>query len=180
MPTFGNEGGGPTLTPGRAGPVRRRRELAERNRRPSGRWSLRPTEPSATGRTAADAEGEATEGINLVPHFGPLRMFTVAGWNRANHPASTKAIHAYLRWGKEPPRHPHPHLTCSPPKTDRWPIRPNTWPLGHTELFTCVAAGPAAPVGPTIARHRGRPAVVTMPPMCSPPTSVGDCRLWAQ
>jgi hypothetical protein len=33
-------------------------------------------------------------------------MFTVAGSNRANHPASTKAIHAYLRWRNANVRHP--------------------------------------------------------------------------
>ena len=43
----------------------------------------------------------------IEAHFGPLRMFTVAGSNRANHPASTKAIHAYLRW-----RNANLKLTC--------------------------------------------------------------------
>ncbi|MFD0584290.1 IS630 family transposase [Dactylosporangium darangshiense] len=42
----------------------------------------------------------------IEAHFGPLRMFTVAGSNRANHPASTKAIHAYLRWRNANARHP--------------------------------------------------------------------------
>ncbi|MEV4131430.1 IS630 family transposase [Dactylosporangium sp. NPDC049742] len=42
----------------------------------------------------------------IEAHFGPLRMFTVAGSNRANHPASTKAIHAYLRWRNANTRHP--------------------------------------------------------------------------
>jgi transposase len=42
----------------------------------------------------------------IEAHFGPLRMFTVAGSNRANHPASTNAIHAYLRWRNANARHP--------------------------------------------------------------------------
>ncbi|WP_433616716.1 IS630 family transposase [Dactylosporangium sp. CA-139114] len=42
----------------------------------------------------------------IEAHFGPLRTFTVAGSNRANHPASTKAIHAYLRWRNANARHP--------------------------------------------------------------------------
>jgi hypothetical protein len=42
----------------------------------------------------------------IEAHFGPLRMFTVAGSNRTNHPASTKAIHAYLRWRNANARHP--------------------------------------------------------------------------
>jgi hypothetical protein len=42
----------------------------------------------------------------IEAHFGPLRMFTVAGSNRANHPASTKAIHAYLCWRNANARHP--------------------------------------------------------------------------
>jgi hypothetical protein len=33
-------------------------------------------------------------------------MFTVAGSNRPNHPASTNAIHAYLRWRNANARHP--------------------------------------------------------------------------
>ncbi len=45
-------------------------------------------------------------GLPDEAHFGPLRMFTVAGSNRANHPASTKAIHAYLRWRNANARHP--------------------------------------------------------------------------
>ncbi|MEV0731010.1 IS630 family transposase [Polymorphospora sp. NPDC050346] len=42
----------------------------------------------------------------IEAHFGPLRMFTVAGSNRPNHPSSTKAIHAYLRWRNANARHP--------------------------------------------------------------------------
>jgi hypothetical protein len=45
-------------------------------------------------------------GRPIEAHFGPLPTFTVAGSNRANHPASTKAIHAYLRWRNANARHP--------------------------------------------------------------------------
>ncbi|MGW5582352.1 IS630 family transposase [Micromonospora chokoriensis] len=42
----------------------------------------------------------------IEAHFGPLRMFVVAGSNHPNHPAATQALHNYLRWRNANARHP--------------------------------------------------------------------------
>ena len=34
----------------------------------------------------------------IEAHFGPLRQFTIANSNHANHTVQTRALHAYLRW----------------------------------------------------------------------------------
>src|SRR5205814_9465187 len=50
----------------------------------------------------------------IEAHYGPLRTFTVARSNGPNHPTSTRAIHAYLRWrnanalGSNPDPEPRP------------------------------------------------------------------------
>lgn len=42
----------------------------------------------------------------IEAHFGPLRMFVVAGSNHPNHPVATHALHDYLRWRNANARHP--------------------------------------------------------------------------
>src|SRR6266511_25741 len=42
----------------------------------------------------------------IEPQFGPLRTFTMAGSNPANHPALTRDLQAYLRWRNAHARHP--------------------------------------------------------------------------
>ena len=42
----------------------------------------------------------------IEPQFGPLRTFTMAGSNPANHPALTRDLQAYLRWRNANARHP--------------------------------------------------------------------------
>jgi hypothetical protein len=45
-------------------------------------------------------------GLPDEPQFGPLRTFTMAGSNPANHPALTRDLQAYLRWRNANARHP--------------------------------------------------------------------------
>ena len=42
----------------------------------------------------------------IEAHFGPLRQFTIAGSDHANHTVQTRALHAYLRWRNANARHP--------------------------------------------------------------------------
>ncbi|GAA3245744.1 IS630 family transposase [Dactylosporangium siamense] len=42
----------------------------------------------------------------IEAHFGPLRMFVVAGSNHPNHTVATRALHTYLRWRNANARHP--------------------------------------------------------------------------
>jgi transposase len=42
----------------------------------------------------------------IEAQFGPLRMFTIAGSNPANHGALTRDLQAYLRWRNANARHP--------------------------------------------------------------------------
>jgi transposase len=42
----------------------------------------------------------------IEAHFGPLRMFVVAGSNHPNHVVATRALHGYLRWRNANARHP--------------------------------------------------------------------------
>ena len=42
----------------------------------------------------------------IEAHFGPLRMFVVAGSNHPNHAVATRALHGYLRWRNANARHP--------------------------------------------------------------------------
>jgi transposase len=42
----------------------------------------------------------------IEAHFGPLRMFVVAGSNHSNHVVATRALHNYLRWRNANARHP--------------------------------------------------------------------------
>ena len=42
----------------------------------------------------------------IEAHFGPLRMFVVAGSNYPNHQVATRALHHYLRWRNANARHP--------------------------------------------------------------------------
>ncbi|UJW28669.1 IS630 family transposase [Saccharothrix sp. AJ9571] len=42
----------------------------------------------------------------IEAHFGPLKMFAVAGSNHPNHTVATRALHAYLRWRNANARHP--------------------------------------------------------------------------
>jgi transposase len=42
----------------------------------------------------------------IEAHFGPLRQFTLANSQHPNHPAQTRALHAYLRWRNANARHP--------------------------------------------------------------------------
>lgn len=34
----------------------------------------------------------------IEAHFGPLRQFTIANSEHANHTMQTRSLHAYLRW----------------------------------------------------------------------------------
>ncbi|MFJ2825937.1 IS630 family transposase [Streptomyces toxytricini] len=42
----------------------------------------------------------------IEAHFGPLRQFTLANSNHANHTVQTRALDAYLRWRNQNARHP--------------------------------------------------------------------------
>ncbi|RCG16109.1 IS630 family transposase [Sphaerisporangium album] len=42
----------------------------------------------------------------IEAHFGPLRQFTIANSDHANHTVQTRALHAYLRWRNANARHP--------------------------------------------------------------------------
>jgi hypothetical protein len=42
----------------------------------------------------------------IEAHFGPLKMFVVAGSNHPNHTVATRALQAYLRWRNTNARHP--------------------------------------------------------------------------
>ncbi len=42
----------------------------------------------------------------IEAHFGPLRQFTIANSDHANHTVQTRALHAYLRWRNANTRHP--------------------------------------------------------------------------
>lgn len=45
-------------------------------------------------------------GQPIEAHFGPLRQFTLANSNHPNHTVQTRALHAYLCWRNQNPRHP--------------------------------------------------------------------------
>ncbi|GIH46668.1 hypothetical protein Mro03_18470 [Microbispora rosea subsp. rosea] len=42
----------------------------------------------------------------IEAHFGPLRKFTIANSDHANHTVQTPALHVYLRWRNANARHP--------------------------------------------------------------------------
>jgi hypothetical protein len=42
----------------------------------------------------------------IEAHFGPLRQFTIANSDHANHTVQTRVLHAYLRWRDANARHP--------------------------------------------------------------------------